>query len=59
MLFGIDYVLRFINIPYRNIAIFLVIKILADISYPILWSYLFYGPFLGNSFIEDFVVYPS
>ena len=33
---GIDYVLYFISIFYRNITIFLIVKILIDISYFIL-----------------------
>ena len=44
---------------YRNIIIFLVIKILININYPILRFCLFYKPFFNTFFIEDFVVYPN
>ena len=53
----IDYVFYFINIFYRNIIIFLIIKILANINYFILRFYLLYKSFFGNLFIKDLIIY--
>ena len=59
MPFSIDYALYFINILYRNITIPLIVKILVNINYFILRSYLLYKSPFNNPFIKDPVIYPG